>query len=57
MRFRENRIDKGWTRSAGDPDGGQGEETMGDLIKGDLIRHESFGIGRVEQTSGDGEGQ
>ena len=30
---------------------------MGDLIKGDLIRHESFGIGRVEQTSGYGEGQ
>ena len=30
---------------------------MGDLIKGDLIRHESFGIGRVEQTSGYGEAQ
>jgi hypothetical protein len=30
---------------------------MSDLIKGDLIRHESFGIGRVEQTSGYGEGQ
>jgi len=30
---------------------------MGDLIKGDLIRHERFGIGRIEETSGYGENQ
>jgi hypothetical protein len=30
---------------------------VGDLIKGDLVRHEGFGVGRVEQTSGYGEGQ
>lgn len=30
---------------------------MGDLINGDLVRHESLGVGRVEQTSGYGEGQ
>lgn len=30
---------------------------MGDLIKGDLIRHDRYGIGRVEETSGYGENQ
>ena len=30
---------------------------MGDLIQGDLVRHEKFGIGRVEETSGFGEQQ
>jgi hypothetical protein len=30
---------------------------LGDTIKGDLVRHETFGIGRVEETSGFGEGQ
>ncbi len=30
---------------------------MGDFIKGDLIRHERFGIGRIEETSGYGENQ
>jgi len=29
----------------------------GDLLKGDLVRHKSFGMGRVEDTSGFGEGQ
>ena len=29
----------------------------GDLFPGDLVRHESYGIGRVEETSGFGEGQ
>jgi hypothetical protein len=34
------------------------EETMnGDLMAGDLVRHEQFGIGRVEETSGYGENQ
>ncbi len=27
---------------------------MGNLIKGDMVRHERFGIGRVEETSGSG---
>lgn len=64
LRIRENRdafpaiiASKKNGPSAGNPDGGQREEKMGDLIKGDLIRHERFGIGRVEQTSGYGEGQ
>ncbi|MBI1821095.1 MAG: hypothetical protein HY036_02415 [Nitrospirae bacterium] len=30
---------------------------MGDLIKGDLVRHERFGAGRVEETSGYGDNQ
>ena len=30
---------------------------MGDLIKGDLVRNERFGIGRVEETSGYGDNQ
>lgn len=30
---------------------------MGDFIKGDLIRHERFGMGRIEETSGYGENQ
>jgi len=30
---------------------------MGDLMKGDLVRHERFGIGHVEDTSGFGEKQ
>ncbi len=30
---------------------------MGDYIHGDLVRHEKFGIGRVEETSGIGEQQ
>src|ERR1043166_4088851 len=30
---------------------------MGDYIHGDLVRHEKFGIGRVEETSGMGEQQ
>ena len=30
---------------------------MGDFIQGDLVRHERFGIGRVEETSGIGEQQ
>lgn len=30
---------------------------MGDYIKGDLVRHEKFGIGRVEETEGFGEHQ
>ncbi len=29
----------------------------GDLIKGDLVRHETLGVGRVEDTSGFGEDQ
>jgi hypothetical protein len=29
----------------------------GDFLKGDLVRHQSFGIGRVEDTSGFGEAQ
>ncbi len=29
----------------------------GDLLKGDLVRHPAFGVGRVEDTSGFGEGQ
>ncbi len=28
---------------------------MGNLIQGDLVRHEKFGIGRVEETSGAGD--
>ncbi|MBI1823136.1 MAG: hypothetical protein HY200_02795 [Nitrospirae bacterium] len=30
---------------------------MGDLIKGDLVRHVRYGIGRVEEASGYGENQ
>jgi hypothetical protein len=30
---------------------------LGDLVKGDLVRHETFGLGRVEDTVGIGEGQ
>jgi len=30
---------------------------MGNLIQGDLVRHEKFGIGRVEETSGIGDNQ
>ncbi len=30
---------------------------MGDLIKGDLVRHERFGVGRVEEASGYGDNQ
>jgi len=30
---------------------------MGNMIKGDLVRHERFGIGRVEEALGMGEGQ
>lgn len=30
---------------------------MGNLIQGDLVRHEQFGIGRVEEASGSGEVQ
>ncbi|HLG22230.1 MAG TPA: hypothetical protein VI382_05390 [Candidatus Manganitrophaceae bacterium] len=30
---------------------------MGDLMKGDWVRHDRFGIGRVEEVSGYGEGQ
>jgi len=30
---------------------------VGDFIKGDLIRHDRFGIGRVDETSGYGENQ
>jgi hypothetical protein len=30
---------------------------LGDVLKGDLVRHESFGVGRVEDTAGYGEGQ
>ncbi len=29
----------------------------GDLLKGDLVRHPTLGLGRVEDTSGFGEGQ
>jgi len=29
----------------------------GDLLKGDLVRHAALGLGRVEDTSGFGEGQ
>ncbi|MEW6488393.1 MAG: hypothetical protein AB1578_10855 [Thermodesulfobacteriota bacterium] len=29
----------------------------GDLLKGDLVRHANLGLGRVEETSGFGEGQ
>ncbi len=29
----------------------------GDLLKGDLVRHEKYGLGRVEDTSGYGENQ
>ncbi|BCR06953.1 hypothetical protein DESUT3_40220 [Desulfuromonas versatilis] len=29
----------------------------GDLLKGDLVRHEKYGIGRVEDTSGYGDNQ
>ncbi len=29
----------------------------GDLFPGDLVRHDSYGLGRVEETSGFGEGQ
>ncbi len=29
----------------------------GDLLKGDLVRHAALGLGRVEETSGFGEGQ
>ncbi|MFU8856025.1 MAG: hypothetical protein ACNA8S_03355 [Deferrisomatales bacterium] len=29
----------------------------GDLLKGDLVRHPALGLGRVEETSGFGEGQ
>lgn len=29
----------------------------GDLLKGDLVRHATLGLGRVEETSGFGEGQ
>ena len=28
---------------------------MGNLIRGDLVRHEQYGIGRIEETAGDGE--
>jgi hypothetical protein len=30
---------------------------MGNLIAGDLVRHEQFGIGRVEETTGGGDAQ
>ena len=30
---------------------------MGNLIQGDLVRHEQFGIGRVEETSGSGDAE
>jgi hypothetical protein len=30
---------------------------MGNMIRGDLVRHEQFGIGRVEETSGGGDDQ
>ncbi len=30
---------------------------MGNMIQGDLVRHEQFGIGRVEETSGVGDDQ
>jgi hypothetical protein len=30
---------------------------MGNMIQGDLVRHERFGIGRVEETSGAGDDQ
>lgn len=30
---------------------------MADLMKGDLVRHERYGVGRVESTSGYGDGQ
>lgn len=30
---------------------------MGNLIQGDLVRHEQFGVGRVEETSGGGDKQ
>lgn len=29
----------------------------GDLLRGDLVRHEKYGLGRVEETSGYGESQ
>lgn len=30
---------------------------VGDFLKGDLVRHETFGFGRIEEVQGYGEGQ
>lgn len=35
----------------------KGGITMGDFMKEDLVRHERFGIGRIEETSGFGDTQ